>query len=133
VVGHGYRRFAFLGDPDTAASEAGLRIPEDLAVTGWVDVMPAAFAGLTTVRQPMRQLGATAARWLHDRITERTSDPTRRPAPVRREVLLYSVGQNRINFGLLLAGAVVAVLPALIVFVLLQRHLLQGIATTGLK
>jgi LacI family transcriptional regulator len=35
----------------------------------------------------MRELGATAARWLHDRITERTSDPTRRPALVRREVL----------------------------------------------
>jgi multiple sugar transport system permease protein len=46
---------------------------------------------------------------------------------------LYSVGQNRINFGLLLARAVVAVLPALIVFVLLQRQFLRGIATTGLK
>jgi multiple sugar transport system permease protein len=46
---------------------------------------------------------------------------------------LYSVGQNRINFGLLLAGAVVVVLPVLIVFVLLQRHFLRGIATTGIK
>jgi multiple sugar transport system permease protein len=46
---------------------------------------------------------------------------------------LYSVGQNRINFGLALAGAVVVVLPVLVVFVLLQRHFLRGIATTGLK
>jgi len=46
---------------------------------------------------------------------------------------LYSVGQNRIDFGLLLAGAVVVVVPALIVFLLLQRHFLRGIATTGLK
>ena len=46
---------------------------------------------------------------------------------------LYSVGQNRIDFGLLLAGAVVVVLPVLIVFLVLQRHFLRGIATTGLK
>jgi multiple sugar transport system permease protein len=46
---------------------------------------------------------------------------------------LYSVGQNRTDFGLLLAGAVVVVLPVLIVFLILQRHFLRGIATTGLK
>jgi len=46
---------------------------------------------------------------------------------------LYSIGQNRIYFGLLLAGAVVVVVPVLIVFVMLQRHFLRGIATTGLK
>jgi multiple sugar transport system permease protein len=46
---------------------------------------------------------------------------------------LYSVGQNRLQFGLALAGAVVVVLPVLIVFVVLQRHFLRGIATTGLK
>ena len=46
---------------------------------------------------------------------------------------LYSIGQNRIYFGLLLAGAVVVVLPVLAVFLMLQRHFLRGIATTGLK
>jgi multiple sugar transport system permease protein len=46
---------------------------------------------------------------------------------------LYSIGQNRTDFGLLLAGAVVVVLPVLIVFILLQRHFMRGIATTGLK
>jgi multiple sugar transport system permease protein len=46
---------------------------------------------------------------------------------------LYSVGQNRLNFGLALAGAVVVVLPVLLVFLLLQRYFLRGIATTGLK
>ena len=50
-------------------------MPDDVAVTGWDDVMAARFAGLTTVRQPMRELGATAARWLHERIAERTADP----------------------------------------------------------
>jgi multiple sugar transport system permease protein len=46
---------------------------------------------------------------------------------------LYSVGQNRLNFGLALAGAVVVVLPILVVFLFLQRYFLRGIATTGLK
>lgn len=46
---------------------------------------------------------------------------------------LYSVGQNRTDFGLLLAGAVVVVLPVLVVFLVLQRQFLRGIATTGLK
>jgi multiple sugar transport system permease protein len=46
---------------------------------------------------------------------------------------LYSIGENRTDFGLLLAGAVVVVLPVLIVFIVLQRHFMRGIATTGLK
>jgi LacI family transcriptional regulator len=33
-------------------------------VTGWDDLLAARFTGLTTVRQTMRDLGATAARWL---------------------------------------------------------------------
>jgi multiple sugar transport system permease protein len=46
---------------------------------------------------------------------------------------LFSVGQNRTDYGLLLAGAVVVVLPVLIVFLVLQRAFMRGIATTGLK
>jgi LacI family transcriptional regulator len=53
-----------------AAEEAGLRVPEDVAVTGWDDVMAAKYSrpALTTVRQPMRELGARAARALDERI-----------------------------------------------------------------
>jgi multiple sugar transport system permease protein len=46
---------------------------------------------------------------------------------------LYAIGQNRTDYDILLAGAVVIVLPVLIVFILLQRHFVRGIATTGLK
>ncbi len=46
---------------------------------------------------------------------------------------LYSVGQNSTEYGLLLAGAVVIVLPILAVFFALQKHFVQGLATTGLK
>jgi LacI family transcriptional regulator len=47
---------------------AGVDVPQRVAVTGWDDVMAARYAGLTTVRQPMRDLGATAARLLDARI-----------------------------------------------------------------
>jgi multiple sugar transport system permease protein len=46
---------------------------------------------------------------------------------------LFSVGQNRLDFGLMLAGSVVVVVPVLVVFIVLQRHFLRGIATTGIK
>ncbi len=46
---------------------------------------------------------------------------------------LYSVGQNATHFGLLLAGAVVVVLPVLAIFLVLQRYIMQGIAMTGIK
>ncbi|NTW40438.1 MAG: carbohydrate ABC transporter permease [Cellulomonadaceae bacterium] len=46
---------------------------------------------------------------------------------------LYSVGQNSTQYGLLLAGAVVVVVPVLILFLALQRYVVQGLATTGLK
>lgn len=51
-----------------AAEDLGISVPRELAVTGWDDIMAARYARLTTVRQPMRELGATAARWLHQLI-----------------------------------------------------------------
>jgi LacI family transcriptional regulator len=54
-----------------AAEELGLNVPGDVAVTGWDDIMAARHArpALTTVRQPMRELGARAARALDELIT----------------------------------------------------------------
>ena len=46
---------------------------------------------------------------------------------------LYSVGQNASQYGLMMAGAVVVVIPVLLVFVVLQRYFIQGIALTGIK
>lgn len=63
-----------------AAEDLGLSVPGDLALTGWDDIMAADYARLTTVHQSMRELGATAARWLDQRISGTTPG-------VRREVL----------------------------------------------
>lgn len=46
---------------------------------------------------------------------------------------LYSTGQNATNYGLLLAGSVLVIAPVLILFLLLQRYFIRGVATTGLK
>ena len=46
---------------------------------------------------------------------------------------LYSTGQNATDYGLLLAGSVLVILPILVLFVLLQRYFIRGVATTGLK
>lgn len=51
-----------------ALSEAGLRIPQDCSVMGFDDVLPAEVAtpAMTTVRQPLREMGIEAAeRVLH--------------------------------------------------------------------
>lgn len=46
---------------------------------------------------------------------------------------LYSTGQNAQRYGLLMAGAVVVVVPVLLVYIAFQRHITKGIAITGLK
>lgn len=53
-----------------AARAAGIAVPQQLAITGWDDISSASIVSpaLTTVRQPMRELGATAAALLTERI-----------------------------------------------------------------
>jgi LacI family transcriptional regulator len=78
-----------------AAERLGLRVPEDLAVTGWDDVMAARHSrpGLTTVRQPMRELGARAARRLHQRLAGDSSEPRHEVLPTQL-VLRASCGHH---------------------------------------
>jgi DNA-binding LacI/PurR family transcriptional regulator len=53
-----------------ALGEAGLRIPEDVSVIGFDDIMIAAYQrpSLTTIRQPLRAMGTIAARTLLEKI-----------------------------------------------------------------
>jgi LacI family transcriptional regulator len=61
--------------------EAGVDVPGQVLVTGWDDVMAARYAGLTTVRQPMRELGETAARLLDELITGLRTEPRHEVLP----------------------------------------------------
>ena len=55
-----------------AANEGQRTVPDDIAVVGFDDLPSAAFAvpPLTTVRQPINELGATAAKLLIDRLED---------------------------------------------------------------
>jgi LacI family transcriptional regulator len=54
----------------TTLQDAGREVPGDVAVVGWDDVMTARYVrpGLTTVRQPVHELGVLAAERLHQRV-----------------------------------------------------------------
>lgn len=54
-----------------ALRESGLHVPEDVSVVGFDDIQSAAYQnpGLTTVRQPLREMGRTAAEILLRRIS----------------------------------------------------------------
>ncbi|MFZ0632871.1 MAG: LacI family DNA-binding transcriptional regulator [Acidobacteriaceae bacterium] len=54
-------------------SEAGLHVPADCSVLGFDDILPAAIAtpGITTVRQPLHEMGLLAARSLLEALDQR--------------------------------------------------------------
>lgn len=61
---------------------AGVDVPGQVLVTGWDDIMAARYAGLTTVRQPMRELGETAARLLDEVVNGTRAGSSDRPRHV---------------------------------------------------
>jgi DNA-binding LacI/PurR family transcriptional regulator len=62
-----------------ALRESGRRVPEDVSVIGFDDIQSAAFQnpGLTTVRQPLRQMGVIAA----ETLLARVNSPNREEFP----------------------------------------------------
>ena len=56
-----------------AARDAGLDVPGDLAVVGFDDIRTSAYVGLSTLSQPMYEMGKLAI----DKLIERISEPER--------------------------------------------------------
>jgi LacI family transcriptional regulator len=59
-----------------ALAEAGLKVPQDVSVVGFDDIQSAAFCtpSLTTVRQPLNEMGKAGARILLDRIANPSAE-----------------------------------------------------------
>ncbi|MEO5608765.1 MAG: LacI family DNA-binding transcriptional regulator [Ornithinibacter sp.] len=74
----------------TGLIDAGIDVPGDIAVVGWDDVMTARYVrpGLTTVRQPVKLVGALAAERLHDLVNGSVPSGERRVLPT--EVVIRS-------------------------------------------
>jgi LacI family transcriptional regulator len=70
----------------SAARDAGLRVPEDLSVLGFDDIVEAAWfgAGLSTVRQPLREMGRVAVQ----RLISLLADPAQPPGRIVMETEL---------------------------------------------
>jgi LacI family transcriptional regulator len=75
-----------------ALTEFGMRVPKDVAVVGFDDQDPSAYfqPPLTTIRQPMREIGMEAGRLLFRRLNEPAADAARQrivlePALIVRE------------------------------------------------
>lgn len=81
-----------------AAGRRGLRVPDDLTVTGFDDVPEAQRVGLTTVGQPLAQKGREAARLVLDRLAAGAT-PGHRARRHPRRIVLPTVVQIRSSSG----------------------------------
>ena len=77
-----------------AARTLGIRVPQDVSITGWDDLPMAAWeiCQLTTVRQSMNEMARTAARLLVDRIEGRAGPEPRRVLFEPKLVLRATLG-----------------------------------------
>ncbi|MGA2807777.1 MAG: LacI family DNA-binding transcriptional regulator [Terracidiphilus sp.] len=62
-------------------SDAGVRVPEDCSVLGFDDVLPAAVStpGITTIRQPLKEMGLLAAKWMLEAVEAREKGTGQQP------------------------------------------------------
>lgn len=88
-------------------NDAGLKVPEDISVVGFDDVLPAAVStpGITTIRQPLKEMGLLASEWTLEAINGRDQAGPRpvklHKAPpelvVRKSTLRRSAGRKGPN------------------------------------
>lgn len=75
-----------------AIREAGLRVPEDISVIGFDDVPSAAFQNpaLTTIRQPLQNMGTLAVQHLLDGIRAKSTHSAKDTIVVEPELIVRS-------------------------------------------
>jgi len=73
-----------------ALDEMGLRVPSDVSVLGFDDIYAAAFhnPALTTIRQPLFEMGSIAARTLLDRLSTRSDGEVPREVRVEPTIIV---------------------------------------------
>jgi LacI family transcriptional regulator len=73
-----------------ALREADRQVPEDVSIVGFDDIQSAAFQnpGLTTVRQPLRQMGVIAAETLLKRINAPAKAPYAKTITVKPKLVV---------------------------------------------
>jgi DNA-binding LacI/PurR family transcriptional regulator len=78
--------------------ESGLRVPEDVSVIGFDDIESAAYQtpGLTTVRQPLRKMGRTAAQTVLRQIAHNGKEPYSAPTEITVEPELVVRGTTAV-------------------------------------
>ena len=78
---------------------AGLRIPEDCSVVGFDDVLPAAVAtpAITTIRQPLNEMGILAAEWSLNAVESREHGNPRVPRLYKAQPELVVRGSSALN------------------------------------
>jgi multiple sugar transport system permease protein len=116
----------FLGLPDELISAARVDGAGEFRIF-WNVMLPLTGPALATLA--LLTFLASWNNFLWPLVVAQTED--RYTLPVA--LALYSVGQNATEYGVLLAGAVVVVLPVIAVFLAVQRYFVQGIAMTGIK
>jgi LacI family transcriptional regulator len=93
-----------IGVLDACRAE-GVRVPDDLAVVGFADLPHSGLlkVGLTTVRQPCKELGRRAAEMLID-CMEKKCEPVQVALPVELVVRESTVGSNAATDGQAMLG-----------------------------
>ncbi len=74
----------------SALVESGLKIPEDIAIIGFDDISDARYLGLSTVRQPMSEMGEVGAKILLDLLMGFDSSYTHLELPLELVIRLTS-------------------------------------------
>ncbi|SHF65948.1 carbohydrate ABC transporter membrane protein 2, CUT1 family [Jatrophihabitans endophyticus] len=120
-----FLRQFFLGIPRDLSEAARIDGAGEFRIY-WTIVMPLARPALLTLGLFHFMFNWNDLLW--PLIISTSSDMQTLPAG-----LALFTGEHVVQYGLLMAGATMAMLPMLLAFVVVQRKFIQGIATTGLK